>query len=356
LIPGSTRVFVLLALLPLAAFCRPPRVAAPAHAYNFRTVTEDSVSLGGPSEGPKAVFPETRFEFGEVESGTIVEHEFVLKNQGSAPLLIQKVSMMAPLLVTRMPHEIAAGAEGTIHFKLDTANLAGRFEGAILVFLNDPALPQANLTLAGRVIRPIELTPMPAFFVAGQRGRGGRAAIEIVNHEPAPLRIDKIENPTDRFGTSLEILKPGQRYRVTLTLKPDGPSGKSVEPIVITTSSKKMPVLKLDANTYLFERIHNFPELVNFGTLHVGEAGGAALTLMIYQEGGTDFQLKLNTDIPFLSLQGERGQKGDRYQVKITLISEKIQLGPIKGSIIIDTNDREFPRVIVPVSGQIVER
>jgi hypothetical protein len=346
----------LLALLPLTAFWRPPSVAAPALEYNFRTVTEDSASLGGPSEGPKAVFSETRFEFGELESGTIVEHEFVLKNEGSAPLLIQKVSMMAPLLVTRMPHEIAAGTEGAIHFKLDTATLAGRFEGSILVFLNDPALPQANLTLAGRVVRPIELTPMPAFFVAGQRGRGNRAAIEIVNHEQEPLRIEKIAHPTERFTTRLETLKQGQRYRLTLTLKPDGPSGKSMEPIVIRTSSKKMPVLKLDANTYLFERVHNFPEVVNFGMLHVGEARGAALTLMIYEEGGADFQLKLNTDVPFLSLQGERGQKGDRYQVKITLIPEKIQLGPIKGSIIIDTNDREFPRVVVPVSGQIVER
>src|SRR5260370_37417632 len=121
--------------------------------------------------------------------------------------------MMAPLLVTLMPHEISASSEGTIHFKLDRANLAGRFEGAILVFLNDPALPQANLTLAGRVIRPIELTPMPAFFVAGQRGRGGRAAIEIVNHEPGPLRIDQIANPTDRFGPLLQIHKPQQPSR-----------------------------------------------------------------------------------------------------------------------------------------------
>ena len=356
MISRGARSIVFLALSPLFASCGSQHVVSPADAQDPEGVKQGLASTGVTPGGPKAVFPEAQFDFGEVLAGAVVEHDFALRNLGSGPMLIEKVSMTAPLLVTQMPHEVTAGAEGKIHFKLDTANLEGRFEGAILVSLNDPALPQANLTLAGRVVRPIEVTPMPAFFVPGQRGRGGWAAIEIVNHEPQPLRIDKIENATDRFGTSLEILKPGQRYRVTLTLKPDGPSGKSVEPIVIRTSSRKMPVLKLDANTYLFERVHNFPEVVNFGTLRVGEAGGAALSLMIYQEGGTDFQVKLNTDVPFLSLQGERGQKADRYQVKITLITEKIRVGPIKGFIFIDTNDAEFPRVIVPVSGQIVER
>jgi len=42
--------------------------------------------------------------------------------------------------------------------------------------------------------------------------------------------------------------------------------------------------------------------------------------------------------------------------VEITLVSEKVHVGPMKGSIVIDTNDSEFPRIIVPVSGQIVDR
>src|SRR5438132_6491128 len=96
--------------------------------------------------------------------------------------------------------EVAPGTEGTIHFKLDTANLAGKFQGAIVVFLNDPALPQAPLAFEGTIVPAVELSPRPAFYVAGLRGRGGQAAIEIVNHESEPLPIERIENPTERFG------------------------------------------------------------------------------------------------------------------------------------------------------------
>lgn len=313
------------------------------------------IAVGAASEVSKAVFPETHFEFGEVMSGAVVEHDFVVKNDGSAPLVIQKVSMTSPLLVTRMPHEVAPGAEGTIHFKLDTTNLEGKFEGTILVFLNGSALSQADLNFAGHIVPAIELSPMPAFFVSGQRGQGGRAAIEIVNHESEPLRIEKIEHPTERFTTELETLERGQRYRLTLNLKPDGPGGKTMDTILISTSSKRVPVLKVAANTYLYERVHTFPDVVNLGTWRVGDTREAAMTLMIYQEGGSDFQAKLSSDVPAVSLKWERGPKGDRYQATITLMSEKVRVGRIKGSVFIDTNDPGFPRVIVPVDGQIVE-
>ena len=306
------------------------------------------------SSGPRVVFSESQFEFGEVLSGTVVEHDFALHTTGAVPTRIEKVSMTTPLLVTQMPHDVLPGSEGKIHFKLDTANLEGPFEGTILVYLNDPALPQARLSFSGHIVPAIELSPRPAFFVAGQRGKANRASIEIVNHESEPLRVEKIEHPAERFTTKLEALKPGQHYRLTLALKPDGPGGRAADSILITTSSKRMPVLKVGANTYLYDRVHAFPDVVDFGTWRAAEASGAAITLMIHQEGGSDFKAQLSSDVPGLRLKAERGPKRDRYQIEISLVPDKVRVGPMKGSIFIDTNDGEFPRVIVPVSGQIV--
>jgi hypothetical protein len=329
---------------------------SPAGAQDPGRIKQGLASTGATPSGPKAVFPEAQYDFGEVLFGAVVEHDFALSNLGSAPLLIEKASMTTPLLVTQMPHDVTPGAEGKIHFKLDTKNLEGKFEGTILVSLNDPAMSQARLVFSGRVIPPVELSPGSAFFVAGQRGQGNRAGIEIVNHESEQLRIEKIEHPAERYTTQLETLKPGQRYRLTLALKPDGPGGRAAGTILIRTSSKRMPVLEVGANTYLYERVHTFPDVVDFGTLRTGDAGQVAVILMIHQESGTDFKVHLSSDVPGLSLKSERGPKGDRYQVEIRLISERVRVGPMKGSIVIDTNDAEFPRVVVPVSGQIVER
>jgi len=327
---------------------------SPSGVRDSKTAKETLRSPSVASGAPSTAFSQARFDFGEVLSGVTVEHEFALRNQGSTPVVIEKVSMTTPLLVTQMPHAVAPGAEAKIHFQLDTANLDGKFEGAILVSLSDPRLPQARLIFSGQVIPPIELSPRSAFFVAGQRGQGNQAVIEIVNHESPPLRIERIEHPAERFTTKLENLKPGQRYRLTLALKPDGPAGRASDTILIRTSSKRMPVLKVAANTYLYERVHVFPDVVDFGTWRAGEADRTPVVLMIHQERGTDFKVQLSTDVQGLSLKPERGTKGDRYQVELNLASKKSRVGPIKGSIFIDTNDHEFPRVVVPVTGQIV--
>jgi uncharacterized protein DUF1573 len=354
-ISRTVRAFLLLSSSFLLASCVSPYFSALAATHDFGMDAQNVVPLVAIPEAPKAFFPEESFEFGRVLSGTAVEHDFIVRNTGSSPLLIQQVSMTTPLLATEMPREVAPSGEARIHFKLDTTNLAGEFDGAIVVFLNDATLPQASLSFTGHIVPPIELSPALAFFVAGQRGQGARAAIEIVNHESEPLRIEKIEHRTDRFTTQLETLEQGQRYRLNLTLRPDGPSGRSVDTIVITTSSQRVPSLKVDANTYLYERVHTFPEVVALGTLRVGDAAEIGLTLMIYQEGGKDFQVKLSTDIPALSLKWERGPKGDRYQAKVNLIAAKILPGAIKGSIVVETNDPQFSRLVVPVFGQIVK-
>jgi hypothetical protein len=355
-IPLATKRIVFLALSPLFTSCGSSPVMRPSGGQDFATFKQTFSSQSIASDQQNTAFSEARFDFGEVLSGALVEHEFALRNLGSAPVVIEKVSMTPPLLVTQMPHAVAPGAEGKIHFQLDTTSVEGKFEGTILVSLSDPALPQTRLAFSGLVTPPIELSPRPAFFVAGQRGKGNQAVIEIVNHESPPLRIEKIEHPADRFTTKVETLKPGQRYRVTLALKPDGPTGRASDTILIRTSSKRMPVFKVAANTYLYERVHAFPDVVELGTWRSGEADRAPVVLMIHQEGGTDFKVQLSTDVPGLTLKSQRGPKGDRYQVELEPVSEGARVGPIRGSIFIDTNDREFPRVVVPVSGQIVER
>jgi len=76
---------------------------------------------------------------------------------------------------------------------------------------------------------------------------------------------------------------------------------------------------------------------------------------MIYQSGGANFRVTLTSDLPELDLKLERGGQGDRYQVTVTLIREKLRPGAIKGSIIVATNDPQFPTVTVPVSAAIIE-
>jgi hypothetical protein len=74
---------------------------------------------------------------------------------------------------------------------------------------------------------------------------------------------------------------------------------------------------------------------------------------MVYQVGGTDFKATFSTDVPGLHVSAARGPNGDRWQATITADST-VSAGPIHGSIVVETNDQEFPRLLVPVTGTIL--
>jgi hypothetical protein len=106
-----------------------------------------------------------------------------------------------------------------------------------------------------------------------------------------------------------------------------------------------------------------FPESVDLGALRLDDirrnpelVNSAAQILMIYRKGTADFQVKVTTDVPELAVKAERGPLGDRYQITVHLAPDKVSAGSIRGSIVIETNDSEFPRLTVPVTGQIIGR
>lgn len=313
------------------------------------------------TEQPRAEFVSDVFEFGRVVEGEKILHHFVVHNRGTATLKIAGFRMSTPLHALRVPPEVKPGGEEILEFLLDTSGLKGDFDGRIILTLNDPQLREPELIFRGHVIPRIEILPIPAFYVAGTRGQARQGSVEIVNHLSEPVAITAAEHPTERFTTKLERLVEGQRYRLTLILNPAGPGGRHTDTIVLRTSNPSVPLLEIPANTYLHERVYTFPDTLDMGVLRLGDAqfnrilaAQAAQTLMVYQTGGTAFELKLTTDIPSLQLKAARGPDGDRWQITAMLLPDKIEPGPIRGSITIDTNDREFPRLIVPVTGTIL--
>ena len=306
------------------------------------------------------VFPETAFAFGRVVRGEPIEHEFIVRNDGTTPVRVLRASMTPPILATRMPGVIPPGTTAHIATRLDTAQLQGAFQGELVVHLDDPSRPEVALSFEGEVVGQVEVAPMPALFVVGQRGRGAASSVELINHEAEPLQILDIQHSQDAFSTTLEPLVPGSRYRMTVTLRPDGPGGRRSDPILIRTSSRKVPSIRIVAHTNLRNRVYVFPDSVDLGSFELARAksdpqllASLAQTLMVYQSDGTDFRAQVDTDVPGLTLSRERGPRGDRYQIAVQLTPESLRAGEIEGSIRIRTNDPEFPELSVPVHGRM---
>ena len=301
-----------------------------------------------------------RFFFGRVGEEEPVEHTFFFQNTGGQELEIENVQLMPPLSVTKMTSQVAPGEQGSVTVRLGTPREKEEFQGQVVINFKNSSLDPLIFWMIGEVVAPIEFQPMPVFFVTTQRGQSKQDSIEIINHEELPLEILRVENPSTRFTTDLETLEAGQHYRLRLTLNGDGPGGKATDTITLVTFSEEHPFLEIKANTWVKERVYSSPDSLDFGQIsaqylksHPHMRGFLSQTLMVYQMGGEGFEIGVQTDVPFLSLSPARSKFKDRYQIEVAVIPEKLKSGAINGSIIVVTNDPEFPQLVVPVKAVV---
>jgi hypothetical protein len=291
------------------------------------------------------------FEFGAVLQGRFVEHEFELANDGAEPIRITSMEVEQPMQLQRLPAVVAPGASAKLRVLLDTTRLKGKFRGLVRVSLSDGRVPE--FVLEGNVVPPIEVLPRSAFFVSTARGSAKSAELEIISHEDEALGLWITHAPT-ALGVRLESIEAGRRYRLSLRVPSDAAAGRAIDRIELRTSSDLKPVLRIAVNTVVRERVHTFPDVVDLGTLRRREAPRPELaqTLMVYQTGGHDFNVEASTDVPGLRLQSQPGPTGDRVQV--TVWCAQPAPGPVRGEIVLRTNDPEFRELRVPVTGEIL--
>jgi hypothetical protein len=217
------------------------------------------------------------------------------------------------------------------------------------------------LNLEAYFVPPIEFDPRPAFFVVTYQGKQKSAAIDIINHRNEPLSLTEARSESKRFTIRLDTIEPGQHYRLQLTLDGNSQPGEKREEILLFSSSPEDDTLRVQANTLIRERVYHFPNTVDMGALPIrvainpDTASKLSQTLMVYRPETDDFTAEASVNLDYIAIISERGPEGDRYQMTLTLIPEKVSPGKIEGAVRIETNDEEFSVLEVPVTGYILE-
>ena len=301
------------------------------------------------------------YDFGKIEMEAPMEHTFQFTNETPELLQVKNVQLTPPLVVTKMSSRIAPGDKGYVTVRLQQPREKGEFEGSIVVNFKDEQVKPQLFSAVGELVAAIEFDPFAAFYVSTQRGEEKTASIEITNHEADPFDIVNVLYTSWRFTTDIDTLEAGRRFRLTLRMKAEAPAGRATDEITLVTTSRDHPFLKVQANTNVNERVYAFPGEVDFETINVSLLKAGIETpssffqsLMVYQSGGTDFQItSVESDVPFLRLTTNQGRLKDRGAIGIEIIPEKLKAGSVRGSIVVATNDRQFPRLVIPVKAFI---
>jgi len=298
--------------------------------------------------------------FGRVGPDQPVSQVIEFDNDSGRLLEVEHIRLTPPFRAEDITTTILPDGQGSFRLILGEERVPGPYEGTISVEFKGAAWRPITFNVEGYVIPPIEFRPRSFFRIATHAGAQRRASLEIINHRDEPLNILSAEEASERFSVQLETIEEGQHYRLNLLLNGSAAPGKQTDRITLHAQPPTSEPLIVTADTWIRERVYHFPDSVDMGRLPLAIATDndavqqLAQTLMVYRPGTDDFEVIARVDVPFIAISSERGPDGDRYQITLTLMPERLEPGPIHGQVIIETNDEAFPMLKVPIQGGIL--
>lgn len=128
----------------------------PAEAGSNAAIVRNPVQADGQQDTVNVArieFAEETYDFGTIEQGTTVSHEFRFRNTGKVPLLISDARSTCGCTVPKVPQQpIPPGEEGAILVRFDSEHKIGQQNKPITITANTyPAISDVFLT--GTVVK-----------------------------------------------------------------------------------------------------------------------------------------------------------------------------------------------------------
>jgi hypothetical protein len=340
-----------------------PCIMMSAHCFSL-SLSAVLLSLGAIAgaevHAPQVELLESSYHFEITGISEPVGHVFQFRNNTKETLEAAHINVTPPLAVPNISARVLPGELGMLRFSLGEPRPVGDYEGFIEVLFKNPGVSNITFEVTGKITPRIEVKPFPSFFVSTGRGHPKEASLRIINHDAQPLEINAIECPSARFSLRLATNQPGQVYTLFLRLAGAGISGRMAERITLHTSNPKEPELLIGASTFIHERVHTFPEDLDFGDMDkarvrtdINLRKTLTQVLMVYQDDGTNLQVTAKSDLPFLTTRAESAPAGNQVQVEVGINPEELPSGDFRGRLELLTNDREFPRLEISVRGHV---
>jgi hypothetical protein len=279
--------------------------------------------------GARIVFAATDYDFGKVDSGTLVQHDYVFTNTGNLVLEISDVRPSCGCTTAgNWDKRVEPGGTGKIPIQFNSGGYAGQIHKSVSVACNDPAQPGVTLTLQAIIGKSFDISPQYAVFNLPPDGQSNQTrVIRIINNSDRAVTVSDPTCASPAFKMELQTVREGKEFELRVTAIASNVTGSVSAPVTLKTSSEKMPSLSLVAVAMIqpwfslkplqimlpatpLSQAMEFPVMIqNNGTHSVVlseprvNAGGAAVQLT-EMESGRQFKLALVLPAGFQSQAG----------------------------------------------------
>jgi len=250
---SKTRCFVLLTLIAFAA----------AGCNDDLPVTEEpettSNELEVVGDPPKVVVEEEQYDFGSMEVGQTLDHEFVVRNDGEGVLKMKKDRSTCKCTMAEFEEvEVAPGDSYKIKLSWIAKALDPSFSQAAYIKTNDPEKKEIELRVVGRVDETFDIAPSGVWALGAMNREdateftgtissrildnfevtGYKAGSEFVEVDYQKMTAEQLEENGAKVG-----------YEIQGKVKPGAPLGRfndKVEMTVDVGDEEKVAVFEVE--------------------------------------------------------------------------------------------------------------
>jgi uncharacterized protein DUF1573/flagellar associated PapD-like protein len=302
--------------------------------------------------GPRVQMLNPVYDFGTVLEGQHVTHSFTIKNIGAKDLILSGVktscgcTAAAPSL-----NRVPPGGESDIAVNFDTHFQKGHRERTITVYTNDPATPNALMTLQGDVQLEVEAVPSDVMFGKVRFGteQSRDVVVSDLTKNSKSFSVGPISNTSPNIKVTQEPRKdgkPGATLKVTL-LK-TMPIGQFDDSIDVVNSRKPVEV---HVSGIVTGDIALNPAQVSFGI--VPSRQSVVRILRLTNDGPHAVNvLGVSSTNESVVASFEPVKPGKEYKITVEL-RKNTPDGQLRGSLAIRTDDDRQSTLTVPFYGII---
>lgn len=308
-----------------------------------------TVSLAVPA-CPKIQFSETTFDFGKINSGEVVKHDFVFTNIGTAVLKIQDVRVgCGCTAVGTWDRQVEPGKTGVIPLQFNSGSFSGTVRKSATVTCSDPGQSNVVLHLKSTVWKPIDVTPsMAVFHLSSELQTNEVRVVRIVSNLEEPLELSDLQCTNRSFQAELKTVRPGKEFELRITAVPPFISSPVMAPVTLKTSSSNHPTLRVSAYVTVQQPVTVEPNLI---MLPQGPLTNAMQRVLTIRNKGTN---ALVLSEPRVTVTGPEARVEERQQgLLFTLtvdfpVGFQAQLGQ-DVEVTVKSNHPKFPLIKVAV-------
>ena len=312
--------------------------------------------------GPRAVLLGAVHDFGVVELGRTVTHDFEILNDGDAPLELFDANSSCGCTVLDFDERIEPGKVGRLRVGLDPGSQEGAFAVGVSVFTNDQA--NAKLTLTLKAELPYRVVARPGYvrYVTHAGSEEGRViTLTLWAADGNEMRITSVESPYPFVEASFRKAGEEERlagvdfeqWKVETKLLPVAPVGAMNGMLLIHVDHPVLQLLRVPLLGFVDPVFAATPEVLDFGEIEGGKTVGASLQLKSFAVEEIELQ-SVESTVPGIEVRiaADAGLPGRLYFLTITLRPD-MRRGAFAGVIRVHTASSRMPIVEVPLKGNV---